>query len=138
MFNTNVSVHQNSSTSIQVKKEAQQQVLEIKKEHKGSFFVNCKVDDDVWKGLFYETPFLNQYVSYKAGCYPFKFNGNYPMRYKEERWASTEQNKKWEEKYNASVNKIIAEQRVEVKQVKILDKTGMALIEVCWLDTEGE
>ena len=138
MFNTNVSVHQNSSTRIQVNKEAQQQVLEIKKEHKDSFFVNCKVDDDVWKGLFYETPFLNQYVSYKAACYPFHFSGSSPERYQEERWASTEKNKKWEEEYNARVKKIIAEQRVEVKQVKILDKTGMALIEVCWLETEGE
>ncbi len=137
MFNTNVSVHKNSSTSIQVKKEAQQQVLEIKKEHQDSFFVNCKVDDDVWKGLFYETPFLNKYVSYKAACYPVKFNGSYPMRYKEDRWASKEQNKTWEDYHNAIIKKIIAEQRVEVKQVKILDKTGMALIEVCWLDTEG-
>lgn len=138
MFNTNVSVRQNSSTSIQVKKEAQQQVLEIKKEHKDSFFVNCKVDDEVWNGLFYETPFLNKHVSYKANCYPIHFYGSYPMRYEEERFASPEQNKKWEDEYNARVKKIIAEQRVEVKQVKILDKTGMALIEVCWLDTEGE
>lgn len=138
MFNTNVSVHQNSSTSIQVKKEAQQQVLEIKKENKDSFFVNCKVDDDVWKGLFYETPFLNKYVSYKANCDPFSFSGSSPKFYQEERWATKEQNQKWEDQYNARVEKIIAEQRVEVKQVKILDKTGMALIEVCWLDTEGE
>ena len=138
MFDTNVSVHQKSSTTVQVKKEAQQQVLEIKKEHKNSFFVNCRVDDDVWKGLFYETPFLNKYVSYKANCDPFKFSGNSPKFYEEERWATKEQNEKWEANYNARVEKIIAEQRVEVKQVKILDKTGMALIEVCWLDTEGE
>jgi hypothetical protein len=138
MFNTNVSVRQISSTNIQVKKEAQQQVLEIKKEHKGSFFVNCKVDDDVWKGLFYETPFLNKYVSYKANCDPFKFSGSSPKFYQEERWATKEQNQTWKDQYNARVEKIIAEQRVEVKQVKILDKTGMALIEVCWLATEGE
>ena len=133
MFNTKVKVSQQYSPTIQVKKEAQQQVLEIKKEHKGSFFVNCKVDDDVWKGLFYETPFLNKYVSYKANCYPISFRG-----YQEDRYASKELNKKWKEEYYARVTKIIAEQRVEVKQVKILDKTGLALIEVCWLDAEGD
>lgn len=138
MFNTNVKVSQQYSPTIQVKKEAQQQVLEIKKEHKNSFFVNCKVDDNVWNGLFYETPFLNQYVSYKAACRAIDFNGRFPARYHDEPYVSRELNKKWEEEYNARVKKIIAEQRVEVKQVKLLDKTGMAIIEVCWLDTEGE
>lgn len=133
MFNS-TSVNVSHTANIKIKKEAQQQVLEMRKEHEQSFIVPCKVDDDVWKGLFYERPFLNKSMETKANCGAINFRGGHPEDYENFSWVSREQNAKWEDDHNARVKKIISEQAVEVLQVKILDKTGQALVEVRWAD----
>ena len=131
MFNS-TSVNVSHTANIKIKKEAQQQVLEMRKEHKQGFIVPCKIDDDVWKGLFYELPFLNKYMETRANCSAIKFEGGQPKYYEDCSWATREQNEKWEANHEARVKKIISEQAVEVLQVKILDKTGQALVEVRW------
>ena len=135
MFNsTHVSVSHETTNNVKVTNEAQQQVLELRREHKDSFIVHCKVDDNVWKGLFYERPFLNRHVSSRADEEPLRFDGDEPDSYHADRWATDGQNEMWANQYRARTEKLISGQAVEVLQVKILDKTEAALVEVRWLD----
>ena len=112
--------------------EAQQQVLTIQTQDSESFLVKCRMDDDVWKGLFYEQPFLNKYVASKADCDPVCFNGDFIAGYIENKYANPEKNKLWEERYYDRIRKLIKEQAVRVLQVKMFDKSKLAMVEVVW------
>lgn len=133
MFNSTAIVSNHNHVHTSVKHEAQSQSLEIRTEHTDSFIVKCKIDDNVWNGLFYERPFLNRYLTTKANCLPISFCGSQPETYSNDEYATFEQNARWKQQYNDRVTRLIKEQAVVVHQVKLLDKTGIALIEVSWV-----
>ena len=130
MFDT--TVLNETTTRIDVKKEAQQQILAIKKESTNSFIIHCYVNDEIWKGLFYERPFLNKYMQTKANVSPRHFKDERLESYEKMHWLSDEENKRQKKQFNDATEKLLAEQAIEVLQVKILDKTGQALVEIRW------
>lgn len=103
---------------VEIKNEARAQVLRMSREQKNSFIVHCRVGDPVWKGLFYERPFLNKYMLSRADVDPIIIHDD----------GST----LW---HNSP---IITKQAVVVHQVSILDKSQMALVEYSWDETETE
>ena len=115
---TNVHVTNATHKHIKVKNEAQQQVIELVQETPGSFFVHCHVGDNVWKGLFYERPFLNKFNSTRAACDSVDFGMT--------QIASYEPKEK--------VEKLLEKQAVVVKKLKVMDKSRAVFAEVVWAD----
>lgn len=117
---TNVDVKNN--TDVHIKNEAKQQVLEIKKETKNSFFVHCTVGDRVWHGLLCTRPFLNKKVSGRATCYPIFFDKDGNIQ---------------DGEIESSIQAYLTKNAVIVHQIKLLDKSKMALIEVSWVNPDN-
>lgn len=115
---TNVHVMNETQEHIKVKNEAQQQVIELTQETPNSFFVHCHVGDNVWKGLFYERPFLNKFISTRAACDSVEFGMT--------QIASYEPKEK--------VSKLLEKQAVVIKKLKVMDKSRAVFAEVVWAD----
>lgn len=115
---TNVHVTNETHKHIKVKNESQQQVIELTQETPNSFFVHCHVGDNVWKGLFYETPFLNKFNSTRAACDSVDFGMT--------QIASYEPKEK--------VAKLLEKQAVVIKKLKVMDKSRAVFAEVVWAD----
>ena len=103
---------------VEINHEARAQVLRMSREQKNSFIVHCKVGDQVWKGLFYERPFMNKPMRSRANVEPIIIHDD----------GST----LW---HNSP---IITKQAVVVHQVSLLDKSQMALVEYSWDETETD
>ena len=112
---TNVDVENN--TDVHIKNEAKQQVLDIKKETKNSFFVHCTVGDKVWNGLLCTRPFLNKRLSGRANRAPIDFDDDGNIQSYES---------------ETTIREYLEKNAVIVHQIKLLDKSKMALIEVTW------
>ena len=115
---TNVHVTSATHQHIKVKNESQQQVIELTQETPNSFFVHCHVGDNVWKGLFYERPFLNKFNSTRAACDSVDFGMT--------QIASYEPKEK--------VAKLLEKQAVVIKKLKVMDKSRAVFAEVVWAD----
>jgi hypothetical protein len=115
---TNVHVTNETNDHIKVTNEAQQQVIELAQETPNSFFVHCHYGDNVWKGLFYERPFLNKFISTRAACDSVEFGMT--------QIASYEPKEK--------VAKLLEKQGVVIKKLKVMDKSRAVFAEVVWAD----
>ena len=103
---------------VEINHEARAQVLRMSREQKNSFIVHCKVGDQVWKGLFYERPFLNKHMRSRADVEPIRIYED----------GDTFDHR----------SPIITKQAVVVHQVSLLDKSQMALVEYSWDETATE
>jgi hypothetical protein len=116
MFNNNTKV--DVDNDVEINHEARAQVLRMSREQKDSFIVHCKVGDQVWRGLFYERPFLNKHMRSRADVEPIRiYDEGDTFEY---------------------LSPIITKQAVVVHQVSMLDKSQMALVEYSWDDTSTE
>ena len=115
MFNqtTNIAIEQRKH--VNVKNQAQQQVLEMRVNQSGHFIVKCRMDDQIWQGLFYDRPFLNQTRPSRGYYSPVQLIEGSLLQQGDQ--------------------SIIDAQRVIVHSVKILDKSKLAFVEVSWDDS---
>ena len=134
MFNTTVVNHQ---TTV-VKEEKKQDVTKIvinKREDK-SVFIKCEKDDNIWKGLFYSTPFLNRSDSSRGHFYTVEFekhNPNIIRRYEDWRWCTAEENARNRKQHNKNIETILRIQAVDVIQLRFINEDEV-IVEIKYLN----
>lgn len=100
---------------VHVKNQAQQQVLEMRVNQPNHFIVKCRMDDQIWQGLFYDRPFLNQTRPSRGYYSPVTLVDGSLLQQGD--------------------RSIVDAQRVIVHNVKVLDKSKLAFVEVSWDDS---
>lgn len=133
MFDTTV-VNRNETTVVVPPKKPDVTKIEIKKSEEGSVFVHCRKDDNIWKGLFYNTPFLNRDDKSRGNFYSVKFDSPTRLKsYEEMRWLTSEENDRDRKRHNENQKTILRIQAVDVIQIRFINDTEV-IAEVKYLN----
>ena len=133
MFDTTV-VNRNETTVVVPPKKPDVTKIEIKKSEEGSVFVHCRKDYNIWKGLFYNTPFLNRDDKSRGNFYSVKFDSPTRLKsYEEMRWLTSEENDRDRKRHNENQKTILRIQAVDVIQIRFINDTEV-IAEVKYLN----
>ena len=135
MFDTTV-VSRNETTVIVPPKKPDVTKIVINKREDKSVFIKCEKDDDVWKGLFYSTPFLNRSDSSRGHFYRVEFekhNPNIIRHYEDYRWCTAEENNINRKRYNENIKTILRIQAVDVIQFRFINEDEV-IVEIKYLN----
>lgn len=121
MFNTTVvSNHQTVNKVVMPKP---QQDITINRKEQGTVFVHFKKNDDIWKGLFYETPFLNRSDSSRGRFWAVDFaewNPHLLAPYEAPHYLSDKEKEKQSKLHDENEEKILRIQAVEIIQLRMI------------------
>lgn len=121
MFDKTIVSH---TTHVTVNKQnPQPQNITVTKQQAGTVFVHCKKGDNIWKGLFYETPFLNRSDSSRGHFWAVAFadwNPKILAPYREPHYLSTEAKMKESRQHDENEKTILRVQAVDVVQLKFI------------------
>ena len=133
MFNTTV-VNKTAMTVVTPQKKPDVTKIEINKREQGSVFVHCRKDDNIWRGLFYKTPFLNREDSSRGHFYAVRFDSPTRLKYYEARhWLSSEENDLGRKQHYDNQKTILRIQAVDVIQIRFISETEV-IAEVKYLN----
>ena len=121
MFNTTV-VQQHTNV-VMPKPPKPQQDITISKKEQGTVFVHFKKNDDIWKGLFYETPFLNRSDSSRGRFWSVDFaewNPNLLAPYEAPHYLSPMEKERESKRHDENEEKILRIQAVEIIQLRMI------------------
>jgi len=138
MFNTTNHVSQTQNVNVIVPPPKPSVTrMEIRKREEGSVFIKCMKNDNIWKGLFYITPFLNRSDLSRGKFYPVcfeKFNDQIIDIYDGRTWRlSTEEKDRVRRQHYENREKILRIQAVDVVQLRFLDENEV-IAEVKYLN----
>lgn len=121
MFDTTVvSKHQTVNKVVMPKP---QQDITINRKEQGTVFVHFKKNDNIWKGLFYETPFLNRSDSSRGSFWPVRFaewNPKMLAPYDEPHYLSAKESEIQSKRHDENEEKILRIQAVEIIQLRMI------------------
>ena len=121
MFNTTV-VQQHTHV-VMPKQPKPQQDITINKKEQGTVFVHFKKNDDIWKGLFYETPFLNRSDSSRGRFWSVDFaewNPHLLAPYEAPHYLSPMEKERESKRHDENEEKILRIQAVEIIQLRMI------------------
>ena len=134
MFNTTVVNHE--TTVIKEEKKPDVTKIVINKREDKSVFIKCEKDDNIWKGLFYSTPFLNRSDSSRGHFYSVEFekhNPNIIRRYDDLRCFTAEENDINRKRHNKNIANILRIQAVDVIQFRFINEDEV-IVEIKYLN----
>lgn len=100
-----------------------QQDITINKKEQGTVFVHFNKNDDIWKGLFYETPFLNRSDSSRGRFWAVSFadwNPKLLAPYDAPHYLSVKEREIQSQRHDENEEKILRIQAVEIIQLRLI------------------
>jgi hypothetical protein len=123
MFDKTIVCHHTTNVTVSKPKPQPPQNITVTKQQAGTVFVHCKKGDKIWKGLFYETPFLNRSDSSRGHFWSVEFsewNPNILAPYREPHYLSAEAKMRESRQHDENEKTILRVQAVDVVQLKLI------------------
>lgn len=123
MFDKTIVCQHTTHVTVNKTKSQTPQNITVTKQQAGTVFVHCKKGDNIWNGLFYETPFLNRFDSSRGRFWAVEFiewNPSILAPYNDAHWLSSTENAKAEQRHDENEQTILRVQAVDVVQLKFI------------------